>query len=97
MENTTYGASSDGLEELYRQIHVDCIESAQSTMKSGIEPVITAIDDCWRGPDEKKFVENLKDFIKAVDKAMDLYDENIENEFKSVFNQWIEFQSNHVS
>jgi hypothetical protein len=90
------GADSTGLEELYTQIHAECIQAAIDTMNDGATKVTEAIKECWSGDDEVKFEENFTTFRQQVEKALNDYDTAIKNEFNSVFQQWIEFQASHV-
>ena len=94
--SATIGADSEGLEELYTKIHAECIEEARELVNK-TDTIKEAIRECWNGSDEKKFEENLDTFVGKVDAALQTYDEAIKNEFNIVFQNWIEFQSKHVS
>ncbi len=97
ISGATAGADSTGLEQLYKDIHVDCIQSAIETMNNGVSKVTDAIKECWSGDDEVKFEENLEKFVSQVEQALNSYDNAIKAEFNSIFQQWIDFQSKHVS
>lgn len=97
ISGATAGADSTGLEQLYQDIHADCIQSAIETMNSGVSKVTDAIKECWSGDDEVKFEENLAKFVSQVEQALNDYDNAIKAEFSSVFQQWVDFQSKHVS
>ena len=94
--SATIGADSEGLEDLYTKIHAECIEEARELVNK-TDKVKEAIRECWNGSDEKKFEENLNTFVGKVDAALQTYDEAIKNEFNSLFQRWVEFQSKHVS
>ncbi len=92
----THGVSSEGVEALLREIHLEMIINAKTNLEK-TQDFEAAVNAGWEGPDKEVFLKNCEKMKNEISEALQGYYDQIEAEFNAVISHWEEFQASNVS
>ncbi len=96
MSSVSTGVSQKGKEDIKQQIQIDLVQDASNELDNNGD-VKEALQACWSGQDCEQFIKNLDTMVTDVKEALSKYNEEIGAKLDEVYDQWVQFQSTHVS
>lgn len=100
IENASFGYDANNLQSTLNNIHNNCVESTKSALRTNLDELRTAIDNCWVGSSAEKFKDQMQRNVDDICKGLDLaYDslcstfynaqsdmQSVDDEIASTFN-----------
>lgn len=92
----THGVSSEGVEALLREIHLEMIDVAKANLNK-TQDFEAAVKAGWEGEDRDVFLRNCEKMKNEISDNLQTYYDQIEAEFNTIITHWDEFQASNVS
>lgn len=72
IETATIGYDANNLQSTLNHIHNNCVESTKSVLKTNLDELRTAVDQCWVGNSAEKFKEQMQRNVDDICTGLDL-------------------------
>ena len=83
IENATIGRDANNLQSTLNHIHNNCVETTKSALKTNLDELRTAVDNCWVGNSAEKFKEQMQRNVDDICKGLDLAYEGLCSTFNT--------------
>ena len=83
IENASIGYDANNLQSTLNNIHNNCVESTKTALKTNLDELRIAIDECWVGSSAEKFKEQMQRNVEDICKGLDLAYDNLCSTFNS--------------
>ena len=83
IETASIGYDANNLQSTLNSIHNNCVESTKSALKTNLDELRTAIDNCWVGASAEKFKDQMQRNVEDICKGLDLAYESLCSTFNT--------------